>query len=186
MGEDVFKSSAAARLDSRGMAFPLTEIYDEHAQALYAFLLNITRCEAETRDILQELFARLAARPPDAATLRNPRSYLICLSHRLAIDQHRRRSTSQRTEERFADERAHVFAATADPDEQAFRTALADALGDLPEEQRAVVHLKLWEEMTFAEIAEALAISPNTAASRYRYGLDKLQTLLRPLYEELR
>jgi RNA polymerase sigma-70 factor (ECF subfamily) len=47
------------------------------------------------------------------------------------------------------------------------------------------VHLKLWEEMTFAQIAEALEISPNTAASRYRYGLDKLQTLLRPLYEEL-
>jgi RNA polymerase sigma-70 factor (ECF subfamily) len=40
--------------------------------------------------------------------------------------------------------------------------------------------------MTFAEIAEALEIPANTAASRYRYGIDKLQALLRPLYEELR
>jgi len=54
-----------------------------------------------------------------------------------------------------------------------------------PEEQRAIVHLKLWEQMTFAQIAESLDIPANTAASRYRYGLDKLQALLRPLYEEL-
>ena len=40
--------------------------------------------------------------------------------------------------------------------------------------------------MTFAEIADALGIPANTAASRYRYGLDKLQAHLRPLYEELR
>jgi RNA polymerase sigma-70 factor (ECF subfamily) len=48
-----------------------------------------------------------------------------------------------------------------------------------------VVHLKLWEELTFEEIAAALEIPPNTAASRYRYGLDKLRERLRPLYEEI-
>ena len=48
------------------------------------------------------------------------------------------------------------------------------------------MHLKLWEHMTFAEIATALGIPANTAASRYRYGIDKLQAHLRPLYEELR
>ena len=60
------------------------------------------------------------------------------------------------------------------------------ALGELPEEQRAVVHLKLWEGLTFEQIAAALDISPNTAASRYRYGLDKLRERLRPLYEEMK
>ena len=51
-------------------------------------------------------------------------------------------------------------------------------------EQRAVLHLKLWENLTFAQIAEALDISPHTAASRYRYALDKLRDVLRPVYEE--
>ena len=60
------------------------------------------------------------------------------------------------------------------------------ALADLPSEQRAVVHLKLWENLTFEQIAEALDISPNTAASRYRYGVDKLRDQLRPLYEEIK
>jgi RNA polymerase sigma-70 factor (ECF subfamily) len=55
----------------------------------------------------------------------------------------------------------------------------------LPADQRAVLHLKLWEALTFEQIAETLGIPPNTAASRYRYGIDKLRTLLRPVYEEM-
>ncbi|HXC99497.1 MAG TPA: sigma-70 family RNA polymerase sigma factor, partial [Verrucomicrobiae bacterium] len=78
------------------------------------------------------------------------------------------------------------FSSSADPDEQAFREMLAQALGELPADQRAVLHLKLWEGLTFEQIAEALDISPNTAASRYRYGLDKLRDRLRPLYEEIK
>jgi RNA polymerase sigma-70 factor (ECF subfamily) len=49
-----------------------------------------------------------------------------------------------------------------------------------------VVHLKLWQGLTFEEIAAILEISPNTAASRYRYGLDKLRDRLRLLYDELK
>jgi RNA polymerase sigma factor (sigma-70 family) len=67
------------------------------------------------------------------------------------------------------------------PDEQAFRDAVSTAISVLPEEQRAVVHLKIWEDQTFAEIAETLGIPANTAASRYRYALDKLEGLLRPI-----
>jgi RNA polymerase sigma-70 factor (ECF subfamily) len=164
----------------------LHQLYDAHAAALFAFLLNFTRREADARDILQELFLKLASRPDQLTGLREPRAYLLRLTHRLAIDAHRRRAAHTAAVERAAGEPVTLFAATADPDEAAFRNTLAGALAELPPDQRAVVHLKLWEQMTFAEIAEALDIPANTAASRYRYGLDKLQALLRPLYEELR
>jgi RNA polymerase sigma-70 factor (ECF subfamily) len=59
-------------------------------------------------------------------------------------------------------------------------------LGELVPEQRAVVHLKLWERLTFEQIAELVGVPPNTAASRYRYGLDKLRERLRSLYDEIR
>lgn len=45
----------------------------------------------------------------------------------------------------------------------------------LPPEQREVVFLKVWTGLTFAEIADVLATSANTAASRYRYGIEKLR-----------
>ncbi len=164
----------------------LARVYDEHAQALFAFLLNLTRNESDTQDILQELFVRLARRPALLDSARDERAFLLRLVHNLAIDLMRRRGTRQRHQEHWAIEATPLFAAAAFPDEQSFREALGEALGELPPEQRAVVHLKLWEGLTFEAIAEALDIPPNTAASRYRYGLDKLRQRLRPLYEEIK
>jgi RNA polymerase sigma-70 factor (ECF subfamily) len=54
-------------------------------------------------------------------------------------------------------------------------------LKSLPKSQHEVVILKHWEELTFAEIAEALGLSQNTVASRYRYAMEKLQRSLEPL-----
>jgi RNA polymerase sigma-70 factor (ECF subfamily) len=164
----------------------LQRIYDEHADGLFAFLLNFTRDEEDTRDLLQEIFVRLAHQPELLWQARNERAFLIGLAHHAAIDLMRRRGTREKYHEIFGAEPVSVFAATGNPDELAFRAAVSEALGDLPSEQRAVVHLKLWEELTFDQIAEALGIPPNTAASRYRYGLDKLRERLRPLYEEIK
>ena len=58
--------------------------------------------------------------------------------------------------------------------------ALVAALDRLPEEQREVLVMKIWNELTFAEIASALNISQNTAASRYRYALAALKRNLSP------
>src|SRR5450432_3976481 len=164
----------------------IERLYDGHAQPLFAFLLNFTRNDADTRDLLQEIFVKLAREPKLLDGVRAERAFLIRLAHNAAIDLMRRRGTRDRTKENFAAEIISPFAPTRDPDEKVFREELSIALGELPEDQRAVVHLKLWGELTFEEIATALEIPPNTAASRYRYGLDKLRGRLRPLYEEIK
>lgn len=164
----------------------LAGLYDNHAQALYAFLLNLTRNEDDTRDVLQEVFVKLARQPGLLDGVREERAFLIRLAHNAAIDLMRRRATREKHREQFGAEVVTPFAPTDDPDEQSFRAALTEALGELPPDQRAVVHLKLWEELTFEQIAAALEIPPNTAASRYRYGLDKMRERLRPIYEEIK
>jgi len=164
----------------------LARLYDEHAQALFAFLLDFTGSDADTRDVLQEVFIRLAregARWPD---VRNERGFLIRMAHNLAVDLIRRRDARTRNHDLFGNERMPSMEAAADPDESTFQIALETALAELPGDQRAVVHLKAWGGLTFEEIATALDISPNTAASRYRYGIDKLRDRLRPLYEEIK
>jgi len=163
----------------------IERLYDEHAQALFAFLLNFTRHEADTHDLLQELFIKLANRPELLEGVRDERAFLLRLAHNLAIDLIRRRGTREKNYEQLAREPLAVFAPTDAPDEGAFREALAAALGELPAEQRELVHLKLWEGLTFEQIADLLGIPLNTAASRYRYGLDKLRARLRPLYDEI-
>jgi RNA polymerase sigma-70 factor, ECF subfamily len=170
------------------MAAPhdLQRLYDEHAQALFAFLLNFTRHEPDTHDVLQELFLKLGRHPQLLDRVTDPRAFLIRLAHNQAIDLMRRRTTRQKNYDQLAVESDAVFAPSDNPDETAFRRNLAAALAELPDEQRAVVHLKLWEDMTFEAIAQTLDIPPNTAASRYRYGIDKLRERLRPLYDEIK
>jgi RNA polymerase sigma-70 factor (ECF subfamily) len=157
-------------------ATEIERLYDEHAQPLFAFLLNFTRDEADTRDVLQEIFVKLAREPKLLDGVREERAFLIRLAHNAAIDLIRRRGTRERTKENFTAEMISIFAPANDPDEIFFRRELAFALNELPEDQRAVVE----------QIADALDIPPNTAASRYRYALDKMRGRLRPLYEEIK
>src|SRR5208283_5077859 len=147
---------------------------------------NLTRDEADTRDLLQDVFVKLARDPGLLAGVRDERAFLIRLAHNSAIDLIRRRGARDKTREQFAAEIISPFAPASDPDEQTFRASLAEVLAELPPDQRAVVHLKLWEGLTFEQIAEALDIPLNTAASRYRYALDKLRERLRPIYEEMK
>jgi RNA polymerase sigma-70 factor (ECF subfamily) len=58
------------------------------------------------------------------------------------------------------------------------RRILTEGLQALPKKFAEVITLKLWGEQTFAEIGEALGISLNTAASRYRYGIEALRKQL--------
>ncbi len=99
----------------------LRQLYDDHAAALFAFLLNVTRSEADSRDALQELFLKLTARPALLDGVHSPRAFLLRLAHRLAIDGHRRRASHNHALERAAAEPPPLFAPTADPDEQSFR-----------------------------------------------------------------
>ena len=166
--------------------FDLERVYDEHAQAMFVYLLSFTKDEQDTRDILQEVFIKLARQPQLLAQARDQRAFLIRLTRNLAIDLTRRRAARQKHHSRFGQECISFFAPSADPDEAAFRSRVSAALQQLPADQREIVQLKLWSELTFEQIADALHISPHTAASRYRYGLNKLRDLLRPLYEQIR
>ena len=163
----------------------LEQLYDQHAQSLFAFLLSFTRNETDTRDLLQEVLLRIAQRPGLLHGVREPRAFLLRLAHNLAIDHIRRHKTREKHNATMEAEQPTPFAPSPDPDEARFRELIGGALGNLPGAQRAVVHLKLWEGMTFEQIAGLLEIPPNTAASRYRYGLDKMRELLRPLYDEI-
>jgi len=61
---------------------------------------------------------------------------------------------------------------------------LREAVQSLSDKLREVVVMKIWGDLTFAQISETLAISPNTAASRYRYALEQLAHSMKQVKEE--
>lgn len=160
----------------------LERIHDEHVTAMFRLGLALLRDETAVRDLLQDVFLKLAQGRVATVEITDERSYLLRMIRHGALDRLRREKVRR---DHAAGAPGELFDRCPDPDREAFRGQLEIALTQLPEEQREVVVLKLWEERTFEEISRICEIPPNTAASRYRYGIDKLRALLRPVYEEL-
>jgi RNA polymerase sigma-70 factor (ECF subfamily) len=143
----------------------LAALYDAWASRLLGYMTTITRDRHRAEDALQNLFVKLATKPPD---LRDPRAYLYRAARREAA-----RASKGRPERRLAD--LEVIAAS----QEAPDPALIAALDQIPEEQAEVVLLHAIEEFTFQEVAKIIRISADTAASRYRLALEKLREILR-------
>lgn len=162
----------------------LEQLYDTQACGLFHYFVSLTRSESDARDLLQEMFIKLAASGMDQVT--NEKAWLWRMAHNLALDWWRRHRTRQDYEQRAEREQLKRFQEVADPDAGDLVRWMNAAVSALPEEQRTVLQLKLFEDLTFEQVAEVQGIPLNTAASRYRYALDKIRTVLRPIYEELR
>lgn len=147
---------------------------EDHASKFLLFARQQTRCEADAQDVVQEAVMEAAQRLNDGAP---PAVALVFATiHRRAIDLGRRDQRRAGRELASAEQEPEAWFDTGVEDRE--RTQLIqDALGRLPEIYRAVITLKVWGELTFAEIAETLQIPANTAASRYRYGLEELRKL---------
>lgn len=131
---------------------------------LYGRALGLSHAEAE--DVLQETFIALLERtqPP----LR-PEHYCVRSFRNHALNYRRslwRRLTRELEAKRWFEK--------SSSDTAAERAAMR-CLAELPLEQREVIVLKIWHQYTFEEIGELLELSPNTAAGRYRYGLQKIR-----------
>ncbi len=160
-------------------------LYDRWAEALYRFALGLAGHEDIAKDIVQETFIKVAKNQDFFKKAREEQSYLFKTVRNALLDRSRKDSSWKKRGERWGNDMG-LIAPVENPDKHEFATWLERALAELPEEQRSVAILHLWEGMTFAEIGKVCKISGNTAASRYRYALDKMRDQLRPLYEEIK
>lgn len=151
----------------------LGELYDRHAAGLYRYAVMIMADREAAADAVQQVFTRLACsrrERPDVET-----TYL-----RRAIRNECYSMLRVRLRTAKARDSHEILETIAAPDWWPDnRLAVQAALLALPPEQREVVHLKIFEGLTLQEIAELTVDSVNTVASRYRYALEKMRTLLR-------
>ena len=135
---------------------------------LYGRALGLSHAEAE--DVIQDTFVALMrlAEPPT-----QPEHYAVRAFRNRALNYRRNlwRRLTREWESRSWFEPA--------PAEQPAQDRAVRRLAGLPRLQREVIVLKIWHDYTFEEIGELLGISPNTAAGRYRYGLQKLKLWLK-------
>ena len=144
--------------------------FAELSPGLVLFARQFVRSGADAEDIVQDAFVRFWRKEHSIEN----RALLFATVRSVALDLLRRDARRTRREANAALEVEQSTQPQFDFDDDSQRE-LASAIDQLPVEQREVLVMKIWNELTFAEIGEALAISQNTAASRYRYALAALK-----------
>ena len=150
------------------------QLYSRYARPLYLYLRAMIRDSNEAEDAAQEIFIRLLDQDR-SVTCGSVRTYLYAMARHLVVDRARRQTVRARTATcMLLVSRPNARDRNADLED-----AVSQALLSLPEEQREVIILKIYANMTFAEIAALGDQSPGTVMSRYRYGLEKLARTLK-------
>ena len=153
----------------------LEAVWELAGRRLYAIALWRTGNEADARDVVQDVFVRLASRRHDLKDISSPGVWLLTVTHRAAIDLTRRRAVRAAEPIGNAD---LVAGRGNDPHRDAEAARLSGALSRLPAPQREAVSLRHLAGHSFREIAAITGVPTFTAASRCRLGLARLRQLL--------
>lgn len=145
---------------------------EAHAPGLLFFARQQCRSEADAQDVLQDAIVECWQHQPEGQPPPLARVYATIRLRAIDLARQASRRTNRETQAGPAAD-ACWFDVPAEDRERAM--ILHEAMLKLTDIHREVVALKIWGGLTFAEIAEALQIPANTAASRYRYGLEALR-----------
>ena len=164
------------------------EWFHENGTRLLLFARGKTNSEQDAKDVLQESILRLwkSYSSKDDGTFHPPPIPLAFTAVRnTAIDFARktgRRLKREQNSEQLVQDSEQV-AAWFEADrliDKERSNEIEIALKKISPKYREIITLKIWGELTFLEISKALDIPANTAASRYRYGLEALRKILKP------
>lgn len=162
---------AALRELSEGRRDAVERIWDLIADDLYGLALWRTGSAADAEDAVQEVFLRLSSTPAKLGSVRNPRAYLLRMTHNAAVDAVRRRESPM-------PEILPALVTTDDTEARIDGRRASRLLLELPVAQREVVFLRHFAALSFREIGEICSIPTFTAASRHRLAIRRLKGIL--------
>lgn len=172
--ENRLRACLALLPDERALA----ELYDLLARDLFAVALWSTASRSRAEDTVQEVFVRLAARGGGLSGVRSPRTYLLTMARRVAVELSR--TEVRHRGEELASDQVEQLVAAIEPNGEA-RTAAREldrALAALSPKLREAVTLRHLLGLSWSEVAVVTGVSMFTAASRGRLALVRLRRLL--------
>jgi RNA polymerase sigma-70 factor (ECF subfamily) len=163
----------------RGSSEALCRIYEKYKDNLLRLASGLLNDAAAAEDIVHDTFVLLAQSAEKLKLDGNLKAYLAtCVANRVR----NLNKAARRQETAGLNEAERAVSSSERPEQWIVSneqlTRVNDALTQLPYEQREVVILHVQGEMRFRAIAESQGVSINTVQSRYRYGLDKLRSIL--------
>ena len=162
-----------------GSSDALCSIYQKYKKDLLKLAAILLNDVSDAEDIVHDVFVSFAQSAEKLKLRGNLKSYLLtCTANRA-----RNRNRAQRQRQTAGLDKAETIVSNLKRPEELIICSeelrrWSDAMGQLPYEQREVVILHLRAGMRFRQIARLQGISVNTIKGRYRYGLDKLRSIL--------
>jgi RNA polymerase sigma-70 factor (ECF subfamily) len=157
--------------DQKLSADEINQLYNRHGAALLLYARGFVPDASAAEDLVHGVFLNLLRTRPKVRE--TPAAYLYRAVKNAALNVQRNRAR----EAPMPDHEPWFTHSTGDRESA---IALQAALAELPAEQREAVVMRIWSGMTLEEVAEATGVPLNTAASRYRYALEKLRERLKP------
>jgi RNA polymerase sigma-70 factor (ECF subfamily) len=153
-------------------------IWDRYASDLFAYLLVVLCSRHDAEDVLQTVFVRIVQKRHRLAKARRLDAYVYRIARNEAFSFIGRRKRNRTID---AVNESWLTVPEGHQELNDLAEELQAAIVRLPQQQREVIVMKIYRQKTFLEISRLLGLSQNTVASRYRYGMEKLRTMLENL-----
>lgn len=164
----------------RGVTLPneWTEFVDSYGPLVYRCAWKILRNQHDSEDIVQEVFSHAWA-SSEFAKVHNKAGWLRCVTTRRALNCLRRKKSVELGEFDFASDCNRV----SEVESAELQMAVRLAISRLPEQQRVAFSLRYFEEMSNAEIAQQLGITPSAVSSALHSARQTLARILAPAFK---
>lgn len=163
----------------------LGELIARHKDRIYRFIYSKVYDRDVTEDIFQDTFVKVIN------TLKRGNyneegkflPWVMRIAHNLVIDYFRRNNRMPKFE---SNDDFNIFSVLSDGNLNAERTMIKDQvekdvqrlIEELPEDQKEVLIMRIYKDMSFKEISETTHVSINTALGRMRYALINLRKII--------
>lgn len=185
MAKLLLPDAVLVREYASGNEWALAQLIERHKSRIYSFIFSKVKDRDLSDDIFQETFIKVIK------TIKKDNyneegkflPWVMRISHNLVIDHFRKQNkvTFQRDQEDFS-----IFGKIMDTGMNVENRMIADQIEDdlhqlvqkLPKDQQEIIRLRMYDDLSFKEIADLQDISINTALGRMRYAIINLRKMM--------
>lgn len=185
MANEILSDAVLVTQYASGNEWALAQLIERHKSRIYSFIFSKVKDRDLSDDIFQETFIKVinTIRKQNYNEEGKFLPWVMRISHNLVIDHFRKQSKVkfQRDQEEYS-----VFSKMIDSELNIENSMIAEQIEDdlhtlilkLPQDQQEIIRLRLYDDLTFKEIAELNQISINTALGRMRYAIVNLRKMI--------
>lgn len=185
MANEILSDAVLVTQYASGNEWALAQLIERHKSRIYSFIFSKVKDRDLSDDIFQETFIKVINNIKKQNYNEEGKflPWVMRISHNLIIDHFRKQSKVkfQRDQEEYS-----VFSKMIDSEQNIESSMIAGQIEDdlhtlilkLPQDQQEIIRLRLYDDLTFKEIAELNQISINTALGRMRYAIVNLRKMI--------